>query len=115
DITSYSQFDGESVYEAWERFKDLLRKFPHHALPDWLIIQTFYNGLVGYLRSIIDAAAGGSLMSKRFDEAYSLIEEMATNNFQWPSEWVNPKRVASVHDSDMMTMIVSQIAALSKK
>ncbi|PWS05605.1 hypothetical protein, partial [Enterobacter sp. HPCN14] len=41
DITSFCQFDGESIYEAWERFKELLRKCPHHALPDWLIIQTF--------------------------------------------------------------------------
>ncbi|NHN20293.1 retrotransposon gag domain-containing protein, partial [Bacillus amyloliquefaciens] len=57
DITSFSQFDGETIYETWERFKELLRKCPHHALPDWLIIQTFYNGLIGSLRSIIYAAA----------------------------------------------------------
>ncbi|NHN20659.1 hypothetical protein G6046_06920, partial [Bacillus amyloliquefaciens] len=80
-----------------------------------LIIQTFYNGLVGSLRSIIDAAAGGSLMLKPFDETYSLIEEMATNNFQWPAERINLKKIASIHDSDAISMLASQIAAISRK
>ena len=86
DITSFRQLESESIYEAWERYKEMLRNCPHHALPDWLVIQTFYNGLVGSLKSIIDATAGGSLLSKPFDEAYELIEEMATNSFQWPVE-----------------------------
>ena len=38
DITSFVQFNGESLYEAWERFKELQRRCPHHGLPDWLIM-----------------------------------------------------------------------------
>ncbi|KAH0470051.1 hypothetical protein IEQ34_001609 [Dendrobium chrysotoxum] len=34
-------------------------------------------------------------MSKSFEEAYVLIEVMVKNNFSWPSNRVNPKRVAS--------------------
>lgn len=45
NITSFLQFDYESLYEAWEIFKDLLKKCPHHGLPKWLQVQTFYNGL----------------------------------------------------------------------
>ena len=45
EITSFFQRDGESLYEAWERFKDLQRQCPHHGVPDWLLVQTFYNGL----------------------------------------------------------------------
>ena len=33
EITSFSQHDGEVLYDAWERFKDLLRRCPHHAIP----------------------------------------------------------------------------------
>ena len=33
DITNFMQYDQESMYEAWERYKDLLRKCPHHELP----------------------------------------------------------------------------------
>jgi len=35
---------------------------------------------------MIDAAAGGTLMSKTEDEAYNLIEEMTLNNYQWSHE-----------------------------
>jgi len=45
DIASFVQFDGESLYEAWERFKELQIRCPHHGLPDWLIVQTSYNSL----------------------------------------------------------------------
>ena len=38
DITNFIQHTDESLYEAWERYKDLQRKCPHHGLPDWLIV-----------------------------------------------------------------------------
>ena len=31
-ITQFSQRDGESLYDAWERFKEMLRLCPHHGL-----------------------------------------------------------------------------------
>jgi len=74
------------LYETYERFKDLLRLCPHHGLQSWMIIQAFYNGVTQVVRSIIDAVAGGTLMSKTEDEAYNLIEKMVFNNFQWSSE-----------------------------
>ncbi|KAI3826839.1 hypothetical protein L1987_00897 [Smallanthus sonchifolius] len=45
DITTFTQDDGESLYEAWERFKNMLRKCPHHGLEVWLQVSSFYNGL----------------------------------------------------------------------
>jgi len=42
---------------------------------------------------MINAAAGGTLMSEREDEAYDLIEEMALNNYQWSNERGQPRRV----------------------
>ena len=85
-ITSFSQREDESLYEAWERFKDLLRLCPHHGLQKWMVVQTFYNGLTQSVRSMIAATAGGTLMSKREEETYNLIEEMPLNNYQWSNE-----------------------------
>ena len=73
-ITNFTQRDEETLYEAWERFKDLLRLCPHHDLQRWMIIQAFYKGVTQPVRSTIDAAAGGTLMNKTEDEAYNLIE-----------------------------------------
>ena len=37
-ITSFAQGEDESLYEAWERFKDLLRLCPHHCLQKWMVV-----------------------------------------------------------------------------
>jgi len=49
-------------------------------------MQIFYNRVTQPLRSTIDVAARGSIMSKTEDEAHNLIEGMTLNNFQWSSE-----------------------------
>ena len=35
---------------------------------------------------MVDAAAGGALMSKTHEAAYELLEELASNNYQWPTK-----------------------------
>ncbi|KAF7841742.1 uncharacterized protein G2W53_004040 [Senna tora] len=114
-ITSFVLLDNESLHEAWERFEELLRKCPHHGLPKWLQVQTFYNGLSSEIRTSIDAAAGGALMSKPVDAAYTLLETMSSNNHQWHSDRHVHARVAGVQDSDMFASLSSQIAALTKE
>ncbi|XP_030502340.2 uncharacterized protein LOC115717494 [Cannabis sativa] len=39
DINNFTQHDNESLYEACERFKDLLRKCPNHGIERWLQVQ----------------------------------------------------------------------------
>ncbi|KAL0459163.1 UNVERIFIED_CONTAM: hypothetical protein Slati_0543500 [Sesamum latifolium] len=79
NITSFVQLDRESLYEAWERFKSMLRKCPHHELPVWRQVQIFYNGVTLANRATIDAAAGGTIMKKLPLEAFNIIDEIATN------------------------------------
>ncbi|XP_038976654.1 uncharacterized protein LOC113463578 [Phoenix dactylifera] len=110
DTIKINGFDGESLYEAWERFKDLQRKCPYHGLPDWLIVQTFYNGLIHSVRITIDAAAGGTLMSKSTKEAYELLEEMASNNYQWSNERGMPKKVPGMYDVDGINMLNAKVS-----
>src|SRR3954467_11708048 len=78
---TFAQMDHESLYEAWERFKELLRKCPHHEVPKWLQHQTFYLELKSNTKAIIDATSGGSINNKSIDEAYELIGIMASNNY----------------------------------
>ncbi|CAL9012887.1 unnamed protein product [Prunus brigantina] len=114
DIMSFAQYDKEPLYEAWERFKDLLRKCPHHELPTWIQVQTFYNGLSQTSRTLVDAAAGGALMAKTATEAFELLETMASNNYQWPNERLNLKP-AGVLEVDAMALLTAQISNLTKK
>jgi len=66
----------------------MFRLFPHHGLEKWLIIHTFYNGLLFITKMNVDAAAGGALMNKTYTRAYALIEDMAQNHYQWTGERV---------------------------
>lgn len=110
-ITNLTQKDGESLYEAWERFKELLRMCPHHGLEKWLIVHTFYNGLSYNTRMTVDAATGGGLMNKGIEEAYSLIEDMAQNHYQWSSER-SPQKKGGRYDVDALDHIASKVDAL---
>lgn len=81
EITSFYQPEDESLYNAWERFKKLLRKCPHHGIPCCIQLETFYNGLNSSTRLMVYASANGALLSKSYNEAYDILERMA----QWPS------------------------------
>ena len=45
-------------------------------------MHTFYNGLSDPTQTFIDASARGALMKKTTDQAYEILEDMATNSNQ---------------------------------
>ncbi|GJS31820.1 hypothetical protein Tco_0492440 [Tanacetum coccineum] len=45
EINNFQQELIESLFRAWERFKELLMKFPQHYLTDMQEVILFYNGL----------------------------------------------------------------------
>ncbi|GJU95930.1 zinc finger, CCHC-type containing protein [Tanacetum coccineum] len=69
DILMFQQHHGESLSEAWTRFKDLLQKVPHHVIDHWLHIQIFYDHVSFHLKCEIDRTAGGKLCNKNTDES----------------------------------------------
>ncbi|XP_062097627.1 uncharacterized protein LOC133803557 [Humulus lupulus] len=114
EINNSHQLDGESLYDAWECFNELKRKCPHHGIEKWLLVHTFYNGLGGNTRIIIDAVSGGAFMRESTNEAYELLEEMAMNNYNWPTERKN-KKVAGVLEVDPIALLTAQVASLTKQ
>ncbi|XP_057985368.1 uncharacterized protein LOC131170331 [Hevea brasiliensis] len=108
--------DDESLYEAWERYKDLQRRCPHHGIPKWMLVQHFYNGVSPAIRGIIDASSGGDLMEKLEDEAYSALNKIAYNNYQWSYERNEMKKPsASVYELGAMSMFNAKFDALTRK
>ncbi|KAL5542713.1 hypothetical protein UlMin_010423 [Ulmus minor] len=113
DITNFFQQDQESLYEAWEIYKDLLRKCPHHGLPLWMQVQTFYNGLLPNTQTMVDAASGVAFFNKIPEDGYELMEVMASNNFLKSTDRNSQKRIASVHDIDAFNKLAAQVALLN--
>ena len=121
-ITRFTQRDGGSLYDAWERFKEMLSLCPHHGLEKWLIIHTFYNGLLYTTKIIVDAAADGALMNKTYTTAYALIEDIVQNHYQWTSERaitaVAPspsKKEAGMHEVSSFDHLSAKVDTLFQK
>jgi len=114
-ITTFTQREDESLYEVWEQFKGLLRLYPHHALQKWMIIQTFYNGVIQPVQSTINVGAGGTLMNKTEDEAYNLIEERTLNNFQWSTERGQPNQIRGRLEVDTLTLLSAKVNAMTQR
>ncbi|GAA0173094.1 hypothetical protein LIER_26783 [Lithospermum erythrorhizon] len=60
-ISNFTQEDGESFHEAWDRFQTLLTQCPYHLLPPELQHSYFYDGLTPAHQTMVDNAAGGAL------------------------------------------------------
>ncbi|GJZ91637.1 zinc finger, CCHC-type containing protein [Tanacetum coccineum] len=77
DILMFQQHQGESLYDAWNYFKDLLRKVPHNGLDLWLQVQIFYDYVNHTTQMAIDDAAGGRLRKLRPKESWKTIKDLA--------------------------------------
>lgn len=64
----------------------MLRLCPYHGLEPWLIIPTFYNGLLYKTKLTLDTLAGDTLMDKPYEDTYQLIKNMAQIQYQWGGE-----------------------------
>ena len=65
----------ESIPEAWERLQEYILACPHHSMDEWIVLQSFYNGLMMTSRANIDAAAGGAFLDLTITKAKELIED----------------------------------------
>ncbi|KAG9458327.1 hypothetical protein H6P81_002835 [Aristolochia fimbriata] len=114
-ILTFMQENDEQLCEAWETFKELLRKCLNHGIPLWMQIETFYHGIIVSTRSLNDAAAGGTMNKKTPNEVYELIEEMASNMYQYPAERSARGRVAGIHNVDPVLALQAQVESIAKQ
>ncbi|KAL0419096.1 UNVERIFIED_CONTAM: hypothetical protein Sradi_1323100 [Sesamum radiatum] len=92
EISEIRQFAGESLFEYWERFNELVKNCPHHQIPYHLLIQYFYEGLSSMDMKLIDAASGGALFNKTPTEARNFISIMTFNTQQFRIIYDDPPR-----------------------
>jgi len=59
-ISSFHQFPDESLSEALERFRGLLRRNPTHGFSEPIQLNMIIDGLRPQTKQLLDASAGGS-------------------------------------------------------
>ncbi|GJZ88362.1 hypothetical protein Tco_0660144 [Tanacetum coccineum] len=55
EINNFQQEPDETLYQAWERFKELLLRCPQHYLRDMKEVILFFKGLDVHTRQILDS------------------------------------------------------------
>lgn len=102
------------LFEALERFKDLLRRCLHHNLLKWMEVETFHQCINQNTRQLIDSGVGGLLASKTTETTKKLIEEIAMNNYQWSSGGKSVTKATKVLDVSEFIVLTTQVEALIK-
>ncbi|GJV71014.1 reverse transcriptase domain-containing protein [Tanacetum coccineum] len=64
EISNFQQKFEETFSEAWDRFKDLFRAFPHHGFTQLHQLDTFYNGLNPIDQDSLNFATGSNLLER---------------------------------------------------
>ncbi|GJR00188.1 hypothetical protein Tco_0523172 [Tanacetum coccineum] len=106
DILMFQQHHGESLFEAWTRFKDLLQKVPHHGIDLWLKVQIFYDHVDCTTQESINYAASGRLRKIRPDEAWDTIERLAQyENKGWNNAFTSEEVSFNYENPDVKKLL----------
>ncbi|GJW91365.1 reverse transcriptase domain-containing protein [Tanacetum coccineum] len=74
EINNFQQEHDENLYQAWERFKELLMKCPQHYIIEMHEVVLFYHGLDVPTRQILDSR--GAIPSKTAADAKKVNEKV---------------------------------------
>ena len=82
EIIVFKKGEDETLYNAWERFKRLLKRCPMHGIDLTTHMDTFYHAMNYASKSIIDASCCGAFKRRSAKEARQLIEDLAKCNYK---------------------------------
>ncbi|GJW39836.1 hypothetical protein Tco_0065681 [Tanacetum coccineum] len=110
EINNFQQEPDETLYQAWEHFKELLMKCPQHYLTEMQEVILFYNGLDVPTRQILDSR--GAVPTKTAEDAKKAIQEMAEYSQKWHN---GTSRGRSTETSDGLAAIQAQLNNLGRE
>ncbi|GKC08320.1 hypothetical protein Tco_0999930 [Tanacetum coccineum] len=110
EINNFQQESDENLYQAWERFKELLMKCPQNYLTETQKVVLFYNGLDVPTQQILDSR--GVIPSKTAADAKIAIQEMAEYSQKLHN---GTSRARSTETSDGLPAIQAQLNNLGRE
>ncbi|CAN6568112.1 unnamed protein product [Malus baccata var. baccata] len=112
-ILSFAQKPNEEFHEAWERFKELIRKCPHSGINTTDQMHIFFRGLNMTTKTLVNASCGGSYKDKNAQEACLLFEKKAADTQQWAVEQPQSRSVFEMSNSS--PYVTAQIEKMEKR
>ncbi|GJS26548.1 hypothetical protein Tco_0487168 [Tanacetum coccineum] len=112
ELNNFQQEPNESLFPAWERFKELLMKFPQHYLTDMHEVILFYNELDVPTRQILDSK--GAIPTKTPTDAKVAIQEMAEYSQKWHNGTSRTRSPYTVSDSHISNIFFETVPFLRR-
>ena len=93
EIIVFKHGEDESLYNAWERFKRLLKRCLTHGIDLTTHMDIFYHAMNYASKGIIDASCCGAFKRRSAEETRQLIEDLTKCNYKAPSKasWSSSK------------------------
>ena len=118
EIIVFKQGEDECLYNAWERYKRLLKRCPMHGIDLTTQMDIFYHAMNYASKGIIDASCREDFKKRSVEEARQLIEDLAKCNYKAPSE--ASRSSSRLRGSDLikinrMTAIEAKLDAVMNK
>ena len=86
EIIVFKQGEEESLFNAWERFKRLIKRCPMHGIDLTTQRDILYHAMNYASKGIIDASCYGAFKRRSVEEARQLIEDLVKCNYKAASE-----------------------------
>nr|GEW59095.1 reverse transcriptase domain-containing protein [Tanacetum cinerariifolium] len=83
EIRALSQYENESLTDAWLRMKEMLRNCHGHNMSKGNIIKIFYHGLSEITQEVLNAVAGGIFLYKTPNQAFQLLKDKVLLKLDW--------------------------------
>ncbi|GKA30249.1 putative reverse transcriptase domain-containing protein [Tanacetum coccineum] len=111
ESNNFQQDPDDTLYQAWERFKELLLRCPQHYLTDMQEVISFYKGLDVPTRQILDSK--GAIPSMKAVDAKKDIQDMVDHSKKWHNRTFTMCR--STETSDGLATIQAQLNNLGRE
>ncbi|GJS43810.1 hypothetical protein Tco_0568853 [Tanacetum coccineum] len=112
DIRNFKQEGDETLYQAWERYNDLLYKCPTHDINSHQKVNIFYNGLGTMNRQLLDSHGPIPLMTHA--QALTAIQTMADHSQKWHDGSSSRNIDSGNSNFEGITAVVNKLDSLSK-
>ena len=118
EIITFKQGEEESLYNAWERYKKLLKRCPMCGIDQITQMDIFYYEMNYFTKRIIDVACCGAFKRKSTEDANQLIDNLAKSNYRAPSETVGGNsrlKGGGIIELNKMLVIEAKLDELMRK
>ncbi|GJX11622.1 hypothetical protein Tco_0201481 [Tanacetum coccineum] len=106
EIRNFKQEGDETLYQAWERYNDLLYRCPTHDINNHQKVNIFYNGLRALNRQFLDSQ--GPILGMTLIQALIAIQTMADHSQKW-HDGSSSRNIGSSSNSEGITAIVNKL------